>query len=230
MILYHAAWDAFYIFGADMPWFKSQGAFIWQQCTCITFLVLSGFCISLGRKRVSRALLVLGCSLVIRIITVGFMPDSPVRFGVLCLLGSAMLLIGYLDRWLVRVNLYAGMGFSLLLFALTRYMKDGFLGFFGTELVRLPRFLYSFGQIGSYLGFKSEGFFSTDYFPIIPWIFVCLFGYYLHKLFDKRGLMKHLRVRHLPVLEFAGRHALWFYMAHQALIYALMYLIFEIIL
>ena len=230
MVLYHAAWDAFYIFGADMPWFRSQGAFVWQQCTCITFLTLSGFCISLGRKMVSRALTVLGCSLVIRIVTVIFMPSSAVRFGVLCLLGSAMLLIGCLDRWLKRVNPYLGTGLCFLLFALTRYVKDGVLGFFGIELVKLPRVLYTLGHIGSYLGFKSEGFFSTDYFPIIPWIFVCLFGYYLHKIFAERRLMEHLKVRPLPALEFVGRHALWFYMAHQAVVYAVMYLIFEIIL
>ena len=42
MILYHAVWDIVYIAKVDWDWFKSDGAYIWQQSICWTFILLSG--------------------------------------------------------------------------------------------------------------------------------------------------------------------------------------------
>ncbi|MDE7404312.1 MAG: DUF1624 domain-containing protein, partial [Lachnospiraceae bacterium] len=50
MILYHACWDLVYIFGKDWSWYRGRGAYIWQQSICWSFILLSGFCWSLGKK------------------------------------------------------------------------------------------------------------------------------------------------------------------------------------
>ena len=57
MILYHACWDLVWIFGADWPWYRSDGAYLWQQSICWTFILLSGYCWSLGRHRLRRGLM-----------------------------------------------------------------------------------------------------------------------------------------------------------------------------
>ena len=50
MIAYHACWDLVYLFHADWDWYRGTGAYIWQQSICWTFILLSGFCFSLGRR------------------------------------------------------------------------------------------------------------------------------------------------------------------------------------
>ena len=44
MILYHLSWDQVYMFGADWDWYRSDGAYVWQQGICWTFILLSGYC------------------------------------------------------------------------------------------------------------------------------------------------------------------------------------------
>ena len=61
MIAYHASWDLVYLFGLDWPWYHSFGAHVWQQSICWTFLLLSGFCWSLGRRQLRRGLTVFLC-------------------------------------------------------------------------------------------------------------------------------------------------------------------------
>ena len=51
MMAYHACWDLVYIFGMDWDWYGSFGAYLWQQSICWTFILLSGYCVQLGRHR-----------------------------------------------------------------------------------------------------------------------------------------------------------------------------------
>lgn len=230
MVIYHAVWDGVYIFGWDLPFFRTQAAFYWQQTTCITFLLLSGFCLQLGRHKIKRALTVLICSGIIWIVTEIAMPASAVRFGVLTLIGSAMLLMSLAERYIKRLNPWVSLAVCLVCFALTRYLKNGWLGFFRIPLVKMPSFLYSGGALSAYLGFMPEGFYSSDYFPLIPWIFVFAAGCFLYLIFERRSWLRYLEGPSCKALELVGRKALWIYMAHQALIYGVLYLIHEIIL
>ena len=50
MISYHFLWDLVYLYNADIPWYKSHGAHIWQQSICWTFILLAGFSWHLGKK------------------------------------------------------------------------------------------------------------------------------------------------------------------------------------
>ena len=92
MIAYHACWDLVWIFGADWPWYRSFGAFVWQQSICWTFILLSGFCFPLGRHPFRRGGLIFLCGCLITGVTVLWMPANRVFFGVLSLLGSAVVL------------------------------------------------------------------------------------------------------------------------------------------
>ena len=88
MIGYHACWDLVYLFHADWDWYRGTGAYIWQQSICWTFILLSGFCFSLGRRPLRRGLTVFGCGWVVTLVTVLFMPEEQIWFGVLTLIGS----------------------------------------------------------------------------------------------------------------------------------------------
>ena len=91
MILYHGIWDLVYIFGWSIEWFRSQGAYLWQQSICWMFILLSGFCWSLGRKKWKRGLTVFGAGILISAITILIMPEERIIFGFITLLGSCML-------------------------------------------------------------------------------------------------------------------------------------------
>ena len=225
MILYHALWDLVYMFGINIPWYRSAAGHIWQQAICCTFILISGFCQPFGRKKYAHGFKVLVCSAIITCTTLIFMPDSPILFGVLTLLGSSMILVSALDGILRKINSVCGIPVSFLLFVFTKNIDMGYIGF-GKFMVTLPQTLYS-NMFTAYLGFPPQTFVSSDYFALLPWIFLFLMGYFLNGFFKKYNLMKLLQKPGIPVLEFSGRHSLIIYMLHQPVIYAVLYLIFR---
>lgn len=222
MILYHACWDLVWMFGVNWPWYRSYGAYLWQQSVCWTFILLSGYCFRLGRNPLRRGLIVSACGVAISLVTILFMPDNRVFFGVLSLLGAAMLITVPLDPVLKRVPRPIGMAASFALFLLFRGAARRTLGFFGVALFRLPDALYC-NDFTACFGFPPARFFSTDYFPLLPWYFLFLTGYFLYGLLPASSL--NVRV---PILNALGRRSLWVYMLHQPVIYAALSLWFRI--
>ncbi len=228
MILYHAMWDIVYIYGVDAAWYESQGAYIWQQSICWTFILLSGFCWPMGKRHLKRGLVVFGLSVVISLVTIVMMPESKILFGVLSLIGSAMLLMIPLDRLLQKVNPYIGAVVSFGLFVVTRNVPYGELGFERWHLYGLPDALYK-NLFTAYLGFPNSTFTSSDYFSIIPWIFLYVTGYFIYWILQKKQWLVRLQKKGIRPLSFLGRHSLLIYALHQPIIYGVLYLWFEII-
>lgn len=228
MVFYHIIWDAVYLFGADMSWYRSAGGYIWQQITCCTFILLSGFCWSLGKKKLKRGLTVFGAGIIITLITLIFMPEQKILFGVLTLLGSCMLILIPLEKLLLKTNSTVGFSISLLLFLLLKNIDAGYLGIGSLKLFYLPKEIYK-NIFTAYLGFPAPSFFSADYFPIIPWLFLFITGYFLFRIIKEKGMLFYLSKNRIPPLAFIGRHSLVIYILHQPLIYFCFNLIFTII-
>lgn len=214
MIAYHASWDLVYLFGVRWPWYRSFGAYVWQQSICWTFILLSGFCLHLGRHRVRRGLAAFAGGAIVSVVTIVMMPESRVFCGVLTLLGTATLLSVPLEPLLRRIPARAGLAGSFLLFMLLRDVNEGFLGFEGARVAALPEGLYR-NLFTACLGFPPNGFFSTDYFSLFPWFFLFLTGYFLYGL--RRDTPCRLR---LPLATAMGRHSLIIYLLHQPAVYA----------
>lgn len=228
MILYHAMWDMVNLFHAHIPWFKSDVSHIWQQCICWSFILLSGFCWSFGKKKLKNALVTLGASVIITVVTAVFMKNSIILFGVLSLLGSSMLVMIPLDKVLRKLNPFAGFAVFFLIFLATKNISDGFVGVGDKMFFEIPRELYA-NYLTAYLGFPFAGFYSSDYFPLIPWLFLFVCGYFLHHIFNRLKLMKCLSSFRCRPLEFLGRHSLIIYMVHQPVVYAVLFLIFTFV-
>lgn len=239
MILYHFLWDLVYIAGISIPWYHGTGAYIWQQSICRTFIFLSGFCWSLGRHPLKRGLTVWLSGGLVTLVTLVFLPENRVVFGVLTLIGSAMLLMIPVDKLLGHIKSLSGivlsMGLSYFLFLLFLPAMNGrlanFTGIFtGEGLMRgglpLPRGLYR-GWFSTWLGFPAADFYSTDYFPLLPWFFLFLTGYLFQKLYAGRELLGAavLRKSHLRPAAFIGRHSLLIYLLHQPVLYGITMLI-----
>ena len=219
MIAYHGCWDVVYILGVRWPWYRSAGAYLWQQSICWTFILLSGFSFSLGRRHWRRGWTVFACGAAVTAVTAAVLPGQEIRFGVLTLLGSSMLLGALLEKPLGRVPPAAGLSGSAALFFLTRDVNQGFLGFEGLRLAPLPAGLYR-NMATAYLGFPFPGFRSTDYFSLVPWFFLFLTGYYLFRLTGAR-LSAAAELGRCRPLEALGRRSLVVYMLHQPVLYGL---------
>lgn len=240
MILYHICWDLVYIFGKNWNWYRGRGAYIWQQSICWSFILLSGFCWSLGKKRLNRGITVFIAGVVVSLVTIIFMPENRVLFGVLTLIGSSMILTTALDKAIQAVNArtenagaitaWAGLLLNASIFYLTRNVNDGYLGFERWNLLKLPEVLYQ-GRVMTFLGFTEPGFYSTDYFSFFPWFFLYLTGYFLYQVINKirdGEIMNTFFCPKYTPFSFFGRHSLIIYMIHQPLIYSFFSVIFAI--
>ena len=96
MMLYHGCWDLVNLFGIQADWYYGLPGHLWQQSICWVFILLSGFCVQLGHHTLRRGAQVFGAGALVTAVTLLFMPEDRVVFGVLTLLGSAMLLTGLL--------------------------------------------------------------------------------------------------------------------------------------
>ena len=119
MIAYHAVWDLVYLFGFDLQWYQSEGTYIWQ-------------------KKLKRGVTVFSLGFLIVLATLIAMPQNRVRFGVLTLIGSCMLLMIPAEKVLRKCRPVYGLIFSITLFLLTRNINHGYLGFANWNLLPLP--------------------------------------------------------------------------------------------
>lgn len=214
MVAYHGMYDLVDIFGLPSAWYTGLPGYIWQQSICWTFILLSGMCWQLSRRHVKRGLLLVGCGAAITLITWLVMPSQRILYGVLNLLGLSALLLIPLDKVFRKIPAWAGLVGALLLFALTKNVSRGSLGFEGLVLCQLPRWLYATDLL-AVVGFPSPSFWSTDYFPLLPWFFLFCAGYFLWSLLDKSPRAKELLRPGLRPLSFLGRHSLVIYLIHQ---------------
>ena len=224
MIAFHAVWDLVYIFGCNWNWYYGQGAYIWQQCICWTFILLSGFCSGISRHPFKRGLLVFGVGAGIMLFTFLFMPENQILFGVLTLIGSCMMIIYFFRNAFWKIPAYIGLCCSFLLFGLTKHINAHVLGFFGKSLISLPRELYR-NDFTAYFGFPPENFYSTDYFSLLPWAFLFFTGFFLYALAGEK--IFSCQWKGIPVLNFIGQHALEIYILHQPIIYGVLWIIFS---
>ncbi len=219
MIFYHALWDMVYIFGKNWEWYTSPYARIWQQSICISFIFISGFCVLMGKSSVKRGITVLLCGVLISLFTNIFMPENSIYFGVLICIGSCMLIGDVLRKYIYKINFYAGICLSFVMFLLFRNINKGYI-----LNIKLPHFLYK-GFLMAYIGFPENAYKGVDYFSLIPWIFIFTTGIFTYIAFEKRNMLQYT-VKGIKPLSFIGRHALAIYMIHQPVIYCLLCILF----
>ena len=137
------------------------------------------------------------------------------------LLGAASLLTAALSPLLARLDARAGLAGSFALFLLLRDVPEGFLGFEGARIAALPGAWYANG-LTAFLGFPPADFFSTDYFPLVPWAFLFWCGYFLRRLRpEDAGALPRI-----PGLDALGRRSLPLYLLHQPVIYGVLMLLY----
>jgi uncharacterized membrane protein len=222
MIAYHVCYDLVYIHGCALPWFRGAAAGAWQEYICLSFIGVAGICTTLSARPYLRAFKVCACALMITAVTLYAYPDQLIVFGILHCLGASMLLYAAGRRFLR--GLPPALGFiAALLFALATWeVTRGVLGF-GPFTVCLPAFLYGTDWLFPF-GFRNADFYSADYFPLFPYLFVFLAGGACGALV--KYLPPSARRVHIRPLAYLGRHSLLIYLLHQPVAIALLGLLF----
>ena len=228
MITFHTVWDMVYIFGQKWGWFENHWAYIWQQSICWIFILLSGFCWSLGRKKWKRGIIVFAAGMIISLVTIIAMPENRVLFGVLTLLGSSMLFMIPLERILKRVNPYLGLVGAFFLFMYLKNISYESIGWENWGYIQLPKEWYA-NLFTAYWGLPAGDFYSSDYFGIFPWLFLFVTGYFIYRIFEKNQWMEVLKVGKVMPLEVLGKNSLLIYMVHQPLIYGVLTVVYKVL-
>lgn len=213
MVLFHAAYDATYLFGFDIPWFHDPVAQnIWRCSISWVFLLLAGWMTQLSRNNLKRAGIYGAAALTVFLTTSIANVDTPVSFGILFCMAASTLVYALASPILDRVHPALGVGIALALFALT-YM--------------LPEQRYDIEGL-AWLGIPSTTFASGDYYPLMPYGFLYMAGMYAARLFARyspEGYPAWMRRNWVPVLSSVGRASLVIYLIHQPLLICLFMLI-----
>ncbi len=231
MIVHHTFLDIGDVLGLAWGYQVFDALCTVQPVFWAIFIIISGICSRLSRNTVKRGCIVLGAGLVITLVTAVMMPllgfaGNEIYFGILHCLGSCMILTGLLMPLLKKINPVAGMAASAVLFAVFYSVSSRSLLF---GLVPLPDALYTTNYLMP-LGFYNTAFHSADYFALLPWLFMFLFGAFLGKYAADGAFPAWTYRSHSKALAFIGKNSLWFYLAHQVVIYAVLYLIFLLFL
>lgn len=222
MIAFHLCYDLFMIYGINTSWYFYPITAVWERSICVVFILVSGMCLNFSENGIKRGILLNLTGFAVTCVTVIAEPNQAVWFGVLNLIGCSMMIVSVLSDNLKKIRPLSGALISFLLYAVSYDVPKGYVGLFGLDIVKLPDFLYSCKYL-AFLGFPSSDFFSTDFFPLIPWIFLFAAGFYLWNFIVEKNLTKYFELK-IPVLDKIGRYSLWIYLAHQPIIMGILML------
>ena len=160
---FHACYDLAYLYDWDMPWF-TQTVFqdIWRASISWVFLFIAGWMCTLSRNNIKRAAKYALAALVVWLATTLVSVDDSVNFGIIYCMAACTGIVALTDPVLKKISARWGMSLCLVLFALTW---------------SIPKTIYPVPYL-AWLGFPNPGFVSGDYYPIIPFIFMYLAGYF----------------------------------------------------
>ena len=225
MIIYHALYSMEFIFGYDLGFnlLKNRYTIILQIVIGCSFVFISGVSNGLTRNSLKNGIKVGIISILITLLTKIFIPSEIIVFGVLHFLATMMIIMGIWKllkerkerkkaHSIVKLNpKNIGEIFAILFVACYNI----------SELYRFKN-----GNIlTSILGFPAEGFYSADYYPLIPWTFLFLSGYYLKGIFESERIRSTSILGENGILVLLGRNSLKLYVVHQPIIILLLFII-----
>lgn len=216
MILFHVCWNVEALLDIPLPWYHTFGAHAWQLYICGSFLLLAGLCLHYTRHLFRHILTLAVCSALITFATWLAGSETLVTFGILHCMTLCFLCYVVLRPLLRKIPAGLGLFITLLLFAFTYHITQHYLGL-GPFQIPLPDEWYTSYWL-SPLGLRAPDFYSSDYFPFFPYIFLFLAGYFLGK-FSLPDWMRKSRSRPLAWL---GQHSLIIYLLHQPILYGIM--------
>ncbi len=167
------------------------------------FIAISGASSTFSHNNLRRGVKILLAAFVVSIATWAFNSEAYVRFGILHFLGCAALLYEAARPLIDKTLRYGWLW--LVPFFVTNALLDRTFS---------VRHLWA-------LGFRDASFVSTDYFPLMPWIFMYLFGVWLGDIVSRGRMPGWFYRLRFPFFEGCGKHTLIIYLLHQPVLIGL---------
>lgn len=197
MIIFHTIFDLSYYYGISINY--SSGLWYYEgKLAALTFIFLSGICSNLSRNTIKRGIQIFLWGMLLTILTFFIDKSLYIKFGILHFLGI-----------------------SILFSSLFKNMDEKLLLIIGTFIIIVSNYIDKITVNFPYLfpfGLTDQNFASLDYYPIIPYFGVFLYGIVFYKIFYSNGkkLIKK-DLKNNPV-TYLGRHSLTIYLIHQPVI------------
>ncbi|MEA1939912.1 MAG: heparan-alpha-glucosaminide N-acetyltransferase [Candidatus Caldatribacteriota bacterium] len=222
MAIYHLVYDLSYFAHYNIN--AVSGFWLYfARATANTFIFLVGVSLSIsfsravkkGRdskklfiKYLQRGLKVFFWGLIITFVTWFLVGEGYVIFGILHLIGISIIL-----------------AFPFLKLRFWNLLIGTACIFFGIYIKNLT---VNFSWL-LWLGFRTDQFYTVDYFPLLPWFGVVLLGIFCGSFFypdysRKFPLTDFSYYPPIKALSFLGKHSLFIYLIHQPIIIALLYI------
>lgn len=197
MVYFHIIYDMNEFFDYPVEYYKGLNFYI-GKASVILFIIISGISCSFSRSNVKRGLKLLVLSLFISLFSYLYNPDFVIKFGIIHFFAVCMMLYPILKK----LN-------NILLIIL------------GTLIIVLGRITPGLKVSYDYLfpfGVTSPNFVSSDYYSLIPWLGLFLYGIFFGNVLykDKKSIFKFELQDN--IISLAGRHTLLLYVIHQPVI------------
>lgn len=202
MIYFHGVFDLKALYNLDINIHSGPNYYI-GKFSAILFIFISGISCLFSRSNVKRGIRVMLCAVCITLITYIFDAELIIAFGILHFLGVCMII----SPMLKNLNKY--------LLILT-----GSAALF-TGIYLIPKINVSYNFFFPF-GITNGNFKSSDYYPLLPWVGVFLFGMAFGKIIykNKKSILG-INPGQNPI-NLLGRHTLVIYMVHQPLTIAIL--------
>lgn len=224
MVIYHAFYSMTFIFNIEAVYPIMYAIMPYEPIIPITFITISGIVSAYSKSNLKRGIIIFSIALIITLATCIVIPEQAILFGILHFLGIGLIIYSLLKERFDKVPIHIGFIISLILFIVSYNIPRGVIGFIPYPNIDIPKQLYSVYAL-SFLGFPSEDFVSSDYFPIIPNLFLLFAGTFIGRYLKEIKTPELLYKKLCPPLDFIGKHALIIYVVHQPLIIGTLYLI-----
>ena len=204
MVVFHVIYDLNQFFGVKIEYLS--GFWYWEgRAAALIFIFLAGISSGFSRNTVRRGLQVFSFGMAITLVTYILFDEQYIRFGILHLLGTAMILFPLLKK-INNILLFmsaAGIVFTGMV------MKNTLAA---TSLL-LP------------LGVRYKGFISLDYYPLCPFLMVFILGILAYKMFYyARQSLFSFGFENKYIL-LISKNSLLIYLIHQPLVIGLIFLL-----
>ena len=210
MMVFHIVYDLYVFAGINIDYRTLPWVFIGKAAALI-FIFISGLASGFSKSPVKRGGKVLFWGMVVTAVTYLLFPEEYIRFGILHFLALTMMMYPLLNK--MPSPVLAGVA-----------VLSAGLGFWAEKQVVATNLLLP-------LGFKYAGFYTMDYFPLLPYMAVTILGILTYRHIyagRKEALFPSFQGKQAgwKLTEWLSRNSLGVYLLHQPV---LLLIIFSVI-